>query len=142
VLILIFAAVLGGILGLVLSVPVGIVAGLGSNPVARAVVQQVVQQLGNILAVPFGSIAFTLLYYDSRIRKEAFDLEMMARDLGAAAPRVAPPPRSAAAPVEAGPSGRTLPAPFKTCPNCGVQVPPVRPTCPNCGTPVPFRSPG
>jgi hypothetical protein len=142
VLILIFAAVLGGILGLVLSVPVGIVAGLGSNPVARAVVQQVVQQLGNILAVPFGSIAFTLLYYDSRIRKEAFDLEMMARDLGAAAPRVAPPPRSAAAPVEAAPSGRTLPAPFKTCSKCGVQVPLIRPTCPSCGTPVPFRSPG
>ncbi len=97
VLILIFAGVLGAILGLVLSLPAGVVAGFALNPAARSVLQQVVQQLGNILAVPFGSIAFTLLYYDSRIRKEAFDLEMMARNLGA--------PGRPAAPGAAGPMG-------------------------------------
>lgn len=146
VLILIFAAVLGGILGLVLALPVGVVAGLASNPAARSVLQQVVQQLGNILAVPFGSIAFTLLYYDSRIRKEAFDLEMMARNLGALA-------KPAAAPTAAAPGARPAPSPpaaasprpvgaFKLCPKCGAQVPLIRPTCPSCGAPVPFRSAG
>jgi hypothetical protein len=34
-----------------------------------------------VLALPFLFGAVTLLYYDLRIRKEAFDLELLARGL-------------------------------------------------------------
>lgn len=37
--------------------------------------------LANALVLPFAGIVVTLLYYDLRIRKEAFDLELLARDL-------------------------------------------------------------
>jgi hypothetical protein len=43
--------------------------------------------LGSILIIPIYpllAIVSTLLYYDLRIRKEGFDLELMSRDLGAA----------------------------------------------------------
>lgn len=36
-----------------------------------------------ILAAPIGAAAYILLYYDLRIRKEGFDLEMLANSLGA-----------------------------------------------------------
>jgi hypothetical protein len=44
--------------------------------------------LGSILIIPIYpllSVVSTLLYYDLRIRKEGFDLEVMSRDLGTAA---------------------------------------------------------
>jgi hypothetical protein len=34
---------------------------------------------------PFTSCVFTLFYYDLRVRKEAFDLELLSRQLGIAA---------------------------------------------------------
>jgi len=36
---------------------------------------------------PFTSCVFTLFYYDLRVRKEAFDLELLSRHLGIAAAR-------------------------------------------------------
>ncbi len=35
-----------------------------------------------IVFYPVGTIAITLLYYDLRIRKEGFDLEMLSRAIG------------------------------------------------------------
>jgi hypothetical protein len=35
--------------------------------------------IGQILAIPVGAAAFILLYYDLRIRKEGFDLQMLAQ---------------------------------------------------------------
>jgi hypothetical protein len=43
-----------------------------------------------LIIYPLYSVGGTLLYYDLRIRKEGFDLEMMARDMGEA-PGVAVP---------------------------------------------------
>lgn len=51
------------------------------------------QILTSILIIPIYpllSIVSTLLYYDLRIRKEGFDLEVMSRDLGAATPSPIP----------------------------------------------------
>jgi len=42
------------------------------------------QQLPPVLFYPIVSVVTTLIYYDLRVRKEAFDLEMMASELGAA----------------------------------------------------------
>jgi hypothetical protein len=44
-------------------------------------VQQLVSIIPQILATPIGASAFILLYYDLRIRKEGFDLEMLARSM-------------------------------------------------------------
>jgi len=112
--------------------------------------------LSQVLGTPIGTIAFTLLYYDSRIRKEAFDLDVMAQELGRQ-PATTSPGRPLAPPVTspeltAGPddSAGSAPAPApaaravfvdkKTCPKCGTPFPPIQPNCPKCGTHVPYRS--
>jgi len=46
--------------------------------------------IANLLIYPFATVVITLLYYDLRIRKEGFDLEMMATELGSKAPAPAP----------------------------------------------------
>jgi hypothetical protein len=38
-------------------------------------------QLINLLSLPIQMIAFTLLYFDSRVRKEAYDIELLAREV-------------------------------------------------------------
>ncbi len=168
VVIFIFGFILSVIVGVVLGVPVGFLAGLSPARESRAL-EVVVDYLARILATPFLSIPFTLLYYDSRIRQEAFDLEVMARNLGGqggSAARPAPvstagmpvpsplaPRRPAAAPAAREETIVVPPFPpappvaprgpvgaFKVCPKCGAQVPLVRPACPGCGAQVPFRS--
>ena len=54
--------------------------------VLRNLVSMAVQQSFNLLITPFFSVVVILLYYDLRIRKEAFDLEVLAKSLGKAAP--------------------------------------------------------
>ena len=51
---------------------------------AQTVLNQVVAAVVTILLEPISAIARTLLYYDLRVRKEGFDLELMARQLAAA----------------------------------------------------------
>src|SRR5207244_11390209 len=41
----------------------------------------------SLLLYPFISCVFTLFYYDLRVRKEAFDLELLSQHLGVAAAR-------------------------------------------------------
>ncbi|MEJ7810565.1 MAG: hypothetical protein WKG32_09185 [Gemmatimonadaceae bacterium] len=53
----------------------------GSSMVAEAV-----SQVFTICAYPLLGVIGTLLYYDIRVRKEAYDLELMARELAAAPP--------------------------------------------------------
>jgi hypothetical protein len=38
-------------------------------------------QLSNLLCLPIWIISYTLLYFDSRVRKEAYDLELLAREV-------------------------------------------------------------
>src|SRR2546427_4523030 len=57
------------------------------------------------LSGPFLMIGLSLIYYDARVRKEAFDLQVMMAALGPAAP-----PAGATSPSEAGTSG---PSPAK-----------------------------
>ena len=38
--------------------------------------------LARILSAPIGAAAYVLLYYDLRIRKEGFDLQMLAQSVG------------------------------------------------------------
>jgi hypothetical protein len=36
----------------------------------------------NVLTTPYTNLVVVLLYFDARIRKEGFDMEVMARELG------------------------------------------------------------
>ena len=60
----------------------GVEALLGKGEVLSTVVVAVV----SLLIYPLLSCVFTLFYYDLRVREEAFDLEMLSQQLGAAAP--------------------------------------------------------
>jgi hypothetical protein len=61
--------------------------------------------IGSTLVMPIGIVSTVLLYYDSRIRKEGFDLELLARELRASLP--APPGPAPSAP--AGPQASAPP---------------------------------
>lgn len=52
-----------------------------------ASLQHIINTILNIVISPIVSIGWTLLYYDLRIRKEAFDIEMMATNLNSELPR-------------------------------------------------------
>jgi len=63
-------------------------AGLGvalptlvASPVQKLVVTQGVEQVVSMILSPLFCVAWILLYYDIRIRKEAFDLEVLARSM-------------------------------------------------------------
>jgi hypothetical protein len=48
------------------------------------VLLQVGNFLGSVLVAPVSTIGFSLFYYDLRVRKEAFDLQMMMQAIGGA----------------------------------------------------------
>jgi len=51
------------------------------------IIKQLFSMAGQALVMPISAGAFILLYYDLRIRKEGFDLEMLARSFGSEAMR-------------------------------------------------------
>lgn len=84
--ILLIALIVGWLAGL-LGVLVGRGLGMaqtvfGAPRPAAMVIRQIFSVIGQVLAAPIGAAAFILLYYDLRIRKEGFDLEMLAKRLG------------------------------------------------------------
>ena len=46
-------------------------------------IRQIFSIVAGVLVAPIGATALILLYYDLRIRKEGFDLEMLAKTMGA-----------------------------------------------------------
>lgn len=76
----------------VLSWLVGVAFGQGGMLLGRTIggdyvpqiTGQLSQLLGRLLIMPVQAGAFILLYYDLRIRKEGFDLEMLAERMGSA----------------------------------------------------------
>jgi hypothetical protein len=74
--------VLAGLLTIVVSAGVTIAA----SAVGSTIILRVAETLIGVCVRPFFSIVETVLYYDVRIRKEAFDIEFMAGGDSAAAP--------------------------------------------------------
>lgn len=74
--------------------PIGmVVAALGQKSAASAgaqVASAVADYIAQCLAGPLATIAFSLLYYDQRVRKEAFDLQHMMETLDRSQPGMAP----------------------------------------------------
>jgi len=64
----------------------GIVGAIVGGATAFLAVMLVLSAFGSVLIYPIIPIVSTLMYYDLRVRREGLDLELMADDLGAAAP--------------------------------------------------------
>ena len=71
----------GGLLG-ASSAGALILTGIDLLSTTGAVVQLAVSGIVSIVVYPLAAIAITLLYYDLRIRKEGFDLEMLSQAIG------------------------------------------------------------
>jgi hypothetical protein len=72
------------ILGLLLRSATGFVVGLGVDRTSPMyfVLDSIIGNVIEVLSYPLQTIAITLLYYDIRIRKEGFDLEMLSHAIG------------------------------------------------------------
>jgi hypothetical protein len=93
---------LGTLFGLVLlfviinwALALGFGAVIPDSVSAFSVIGSVLRQLPEIVLAPIYPGVITLSYFDVRVRKEAFDLEMLSRGIGGTAPAAA----SAAAPM-------------------------------------------
>ena len=81
-------------LTLVFSIPtfvgVGLAATKGSQPPMQyQIMQALASFMASTLSGPISIIAFSLVYYDQRVRKEAFDLTLMMEAIGQAPPQAA-----------------------------------------------------
>lgn len=74
---------LGLITGIISAIVVFIIsfAGVGLDTNARFILQEIASAFAAVFVSPITYIAVTLLYYDARIRKEGFDIEMLAQTL-------------------------------------------------------------
>jgi hypothetical protein len=102
ILVFVLAFVLSIALSLVFSIVpylIGIAVMAVKKDTSMVVPLLAVKYLGDFvastLAYPIATIAVSLIYYDQRVRKEAFDLQFMMEAMGQAAP---PPPPAAPAP--------------------------------------------
>ena len=80
--VLLLVAILTGIVQLVF---LGLLAGVVSasdNEVAQAVADAVAQTVSSALTTPLSAAVLTVLYFDLRVRREGFDLELLARQIG------------------------------------------------------------
>jgi hypothetical protein len=75
-LIAIIAGIVTGIVSGLLSL-----AGAGLDANGQFIVTEIAGAIATVFVGPITYIAVTLLYYDTRIRKEGFDIEMLARSL-------------------------------------------------------------
>jgi uncharacterized membrane protein len=73
-------------LGVALGAIAGGVGALIPNMTVRIIVVYFAGFIASLLTGPLATIGVALVYYDERIRKEAFDLQLMMSSLDAAAP--------------------------------------------------------
>lgn len=78
----VLAAVIGGIIGAIL----GAAAGFLDDPSLALTLNTAAGALGSALITPFQAAFTVALYVDLRVRKEAFDLELLAQAIGGNAP--------------------------------------------------------
>ena len=83
---LLYFAMAGGVVG-VFQLPFFFLIGIYAKQIQLVVLFSILLQvgsfIGNVLVAPVSTIGFALFYYDLRVRKEAFDLQMMMRAIGA-----------------------------------------------------------
>jgi len=75
----VISAILGVLLG------AAFVASLDNEAVA-AVLTTIINTLSSLITLPLFAAVLTIIYYDLRVRKEGFDLHLLARGVGSSAP--------------------------------------------------------
>ncbi len=85
---LLIAVIVVAIVHSIIGAPISITLGLGQirgseAPQSLVVINAILQTILNTIFAPITSIIVVLLYYDQRIRKEGFDLELLAQELAA-----------------------------------------------------------
>ena len=102
-------SVLAGVLqGILVLIPAALADG---NEVALAFATVVAGTVSGTLTTPFTAAIFSLVYFDQRVRREGFDLELLAQGLGEPAPDPAAAPVADYRPPEVTPEQRAQ-APF------------------------------
>jgi hypothetical protein len=82
-LLLVVAGLLASIVGGVISgVITGLVVASPDSPVLVFLIGAVAATAGALVTTPFSAAYHTVLYFDLRVRKEAFDLQLLAQTLG------------------------------------------------------------
>jgi hypothetical protein len=79
------------IIGMALGATTGAIGALLHNRIIALVLIYLASFVSGSLTGPLATIGISLLYYDERVRKEAFDLQLMMSSLDAAAPPLAAP---------------------------------------------------
>ena len=81
-LVIVIGAILGSIVQVVLQ---GLLVGVilsSSNDIVNAIATAVASTIGSALVTPFTAAVAVVLYFDLRVRKEGFDLELLAQRIG------------------------------------------------------------
>ena len=69
--------------GLVIGLPLGfLTAGWDSDSLASLAVSTVISIASSVITTPFMAAVLVLIYFDLRVRKEGFDLQLMAQGVG------------------------------------------------------------
>ncbi len=63
---------------MVISIPIGVIGGVAFAAGSGGIVASLAAAAASILITPFAYIAGTLIYFDLRVRKEGFDLDVLA----------------------------------------------------------------
>lgn len=101
---IVIATILAGIVQAVFSgLLLALVASV-DNEVVNAAAGAVANTAGSVLTTPFAAAVIMVVYFDLLVRKEGFDLELLARQVG-----VEPPPPSLAEPPTDRPTGGSEP---------------------------------
>jgi hypothetical protein len=80
---LVLAFMFQAFVGLVLAIPLGLVmSSRESGSTLALVVSAVVGILSSVITTPFMASVLVLVYFDLRVRKEGFDLELLAQGVG------------------------------------------------------------
>lgn len=85
-LVFIFVGIISTLFSLLSAIPAGIAAFSGDEGtgfIIGLVISTIISVASQVILAPLTYVAWTLLYYDLRVRKEGFDLELLARELEA-----------------------------------------------------------
>jgi hypothetical protein len=112
--VLLIAFVLNAVVDQIVSIPFAIVSFVSEDSVIGFTVGALANILSDVITTPFVAAVFVLVYFDLRVRKEGFDLQLLAQAMGPlpeggppapAGPYGAPPPAWPPPPSEWSPPG-------------------------------------
>ena len=83
---LFLAGLITAVISAILAIPGLILAANGGATTTGWIIRAVFSSIAQVITTPFVSTVGVLLYFDARIRKEAFDLAVMAREVGSVGP--------------------------------------------------------